>query len=909
LTLLPALLLILYTGVEQRRLAAAAAQGDAMHVVQLAAGAHKEMFAETQRLVQLLAQLPAVREGSAAACSAFLTRLFKQDPAPRYSSFSVLRPNGDVFCSSAPLKRHINASDQAYYRRVMSSRASAIGDYQIGRITGRAIVVLAQPVLDAAGEVQAIVGAGIDLGWLNRLATEAKLPDGSTLTMIDQNGVVLVRYPDSDKWLGSSTANTPLFKIVRARGDGAIQAPGMDGVERLHAFTALRDASGGIQAHISVGIPTATVFVEANRILARNLVTLALVTALALATAWYGGNIFLLRQIGTLVGAARRLGRGDLSARTGLPHQGGEIGDLARSFDEMAEGLQARVAEVRHAEAEMRKLAGVTEQTDDVVLITDAEGIIEYVNPAYERDTGYRREEALGKKPNIVKSGKHGEGFYRALWQTIRAGKPFRGVFVNRRKDGTLYYEEKTITPLKNERGEITHFVSTGKDISERMHAERALRESESRLANAQRLARLGNWDWNLDSGELHWSEETFRIFGLDPRTAVPAAEDFLKAIHPDDRERVRAAAHRAIENNAPFSIEFRIVRPDGAERIVHEEAEIARDKTGKAVRMLGTTQDVTERKQAEDKITRLGRILDDSSNEIYVFSAESLRFVQVNRGAQRNLGYTMDELKSLTPPDIKPEFTRESFEALIAPLRRGEQEALSFVTNHRRKDGSDYPVEVQLQLMRHETPPVFVAIIQDITERRAAEERLSYLAYHDTLTRLPNRVLLLERLQQAMVDAERVNRLVAVMFLDLDRFKIINDTLGHHIGDALLKAVAERLKSCVRPGDIIARLGGDEFTVVLANVAHVDDVARVTRKIIDSFVQPFRVEDHDLFITTSIGITLYPFDEQNPEGLLKNADAAMYHAKESGRNVFKFFTSELNVRTERRLTLETALR
>jgi len=215
----------------------------------------------------------------------------------------------------------------------------------------------------------------------------------------------------------------------------------------------------------------------------------------------------------------------------------------------------------------------------------------------------------------------------------------------------------------------------------------------------------------------------------------------------------------------------------------------------------------------------------------------------------------------------------------------------------------------VQLQLMRHETPPVFVAIIQDISERRAAEEQLSFLAYHDTLTRLPNRVLLLERLQQAMLDAERVNRLVAVMFLDLDRFKVINDTLGHHVGDALLKAVAERLKSCVRPGDIIARLGGDEFTVVLANVAHVDDVARVTRKIIDSFVQPFRVEDHDLFTTTSIGITLYPFDEQNPEGLLKNADAAMYHAKERGRNNFQFFTAELNVRAERRLKLETALR
>ena len=230
--------------------------------------------------------------------------------------------------------------------------------------------------------------------------------------------------------------------------------------------------------------------------------------------------------------------------------------------------------------------------------------------------------------------------------------------------------------------------------------------------------------------------------------------------------------------------------------------------------------------------------------------------------------------------------------------------------TVHRRKDGSDYPVEVHLQFMRHETPPVFVAIIQDITERRQAEERLSYLAYYDMLTSLPNRVLLLERLQQAMVDAERVNRLVAVMFLDLDRFKVINDTLGHHVGDALLKAVAERLKACVRPGDVIARLGGDEFTVVLANVAHVDDVARVARKILDNFVQPFRIEQsRSLHRPPASASRSFRSTYTTPEGLLKNADAAMYHAKESGRNIFKFFTAELNVRAERRLKLETALR
>ncbi len=315
------------------------------------------------------------------------------------------------------------------------------------------------------------------------------------------------------------------------------------------------------------------------------------------------------------------------------------------------------------------------------------------------------------------------------------------------------------------------------------------------------------------------------------------------------------------------------------------------------------------ERRQAEAISTRLGRILDASSNEIYVFDADTLRFIQVNQGAQRNLGYTMEDLKTLTPLDLKPEFTRQSFEALLTPLRRGEQGLVAFVTTHRRKDGSTYPVEVHLHLSQSEHPPVFVAVIQDITERKRTEERLSYLAYYDALTSLPNRQLLNERLSWAMTEADARDRLVAVMFLDLDRFKTINDTLGHDVGDALLKSVAERLKACVRPGDTISRLGGDEFTIVLANVAHVDDVARVAQKILDQFIAPFRIAGRDLFASPSIGITLYPFDDNNTESLLKNADTAMYHAKSLGRNNFQFYTAELNARAARQLELETGMR
>jgi diguanylate cyclase (GGDEF)-like protein/PAS domain S-box-containing protein len=213
-------------------------------------------------------------------------------------------------------------------------------------------------------------------------------------------------------------------------------------------------------------------------------------------------------------------------------------------------------------------------------------------------------------------------------------------------------------------------------------------------------------------------------------------------------------------------------------------------------------------------------------------------------------------------------------------------------------------------------TPAGLIGMLVDITQHKDAQDalqrsqdRLSFLAYYDNLTSLPNRALLMERMQQAMLESRRMERLVAILFLDLDRFKFINDTLGHDIGDALLKMVAERLAAQLRPGDTVSRYGGDEFTIVLANVAHLDDVTRIAQKILERFAHPFHIGGRDLFVTSSIGITLYPHDDSNGENLLKNADAAMYHAKERGRNTFQFYTAEMNVRAARRLSIETGLR
>ncbi|MBS1246191.1 MAG: hypothetical protein H6R47_390 [Proteobacteria bacterium] len=347
--------------------------------------------------------------------------------------------------------------------------------------------------------------------------------------------------------------------------------------------------------------------------------------------------------------------------------------------------------------------------------------------------------------------------------------------------------------------------------------------------------------------------------------------------------------------------------RADGS--LLPLELSIAEMWVGNQRLYTATVRDLSDVKRLEQLSSRLGRILEHSSNEIYIFDAQTLHFVQVSEGALANLGYRMDELLDLTPIDIKPGMTREQFTTIIQPLRDGGQNMVAFETVHRRKDGSLYPVEVRLQLSRTEHPPVFVAIIQDITVRKHAEARLVYLANYDTLTDLPNRVLLGQRLTKAIEEAEHKERLVAVLFIDLDRFKVINDTLGHDSGDELLKIVARRLSESVRPGDTVARYGGDEFVMVLANVAHVDDVTRVVNKILGRLSPAITLGGRELFVTPSIGITIFPFDDDTSDELLRNADSAMFDAKEQGGNCFRFYTAEMNARAERRLTLETGLR
>ncbi|EGW54436.1 putative bifunctional diguanylate cyclase/phosphodiesterase [Candidatus Endoriftia persephonae] len=312
------------------------------------------------------------------------------------------------------------------------------------------------------------------------------------------------------------------------------------------------------------------------------------------------------------------------------------------------------------------------------------------------------------------------------------------------------------------------------------------------------------------------------------------------------------------------------------------------------------------EKKRLDNRLTR---ILQDFSSEIYLVDLNTLDILQSNAGASRNLGYSEQELLQLSLSDVHPGIDQAVFLGLVESSSEADQGAVAFRGDNRRRDGTLYPVEMRLQVVTSEDPPICLVTMLDMSERFHYEEKLRYQANYDQLTGLPNKVLALTRASQAFERCLNNNTKLALMFLDLDNFKTINDTLGHKTGDQLLQMVAERLNQVLRTSDTAARIGGDEFIILIPDVVELSCVEKVAHKIIDTITPPFLLDNRELYVTASIGISFFPDDGNTAEKLLQHADTAMYNAKAQGKNNFQFFSREMKEMAARHLLIESKLR
>jgi C4-dicarboxylate-specific signal transduction histidine kinase len=342
LALLPSFALILYSAAMQRRQDIAEVQETALRLARLASSEQGRRLAGTQELLIALAQVPEIRRGDTPACNALLQRLLKGYQL--YVNFGVIAPDGRLVCSALPISAPMNLADRSYFRRAMTSRSFALGDYQIGRLTGRATINVAYPVQEDTQTIVGVVFAAIDLAALNDIVRQANLPEGSTLTITDGQGTILVRYPDADRWVGKSLPDAPTIAVVRTLHAGVAEAINLDGVSALLGFTPLLDRPDSGDVYVSVGIPKRAAVASANRHLLFNLLGLGGVAALGFGAAFVASGAFVLRPVHRLLAGTRRVAAGGLNVR--LPERGGgELEELTHAFNEMTAALERDQAE------------------------------------------------------------------------------------------------------------------------------------------------------------------------------------------------------------------------------------------------------------------------------------------------------------------------------------------------------------------------------------------------------------------------------------------------------------------------------------------------------------------------------------------------------------------------------------
>jgi diguanylate cyclase (GGDEF)-like protein/PAS domain S-box-containing protein len=465
-------------------------------------------------------------------------------------------------------------------------------------------------------------------------------------------------------------------------------------------------------------------------------------------------------------------------------------------------------------------------------------------------------------------------------------------------------WADETITLLRIT-GEV--FVSA----FERNRAYRALRSSEQRhrLLFERNLA--GVYRTTVDGRLLECNDAYAQMLGFSSRQEVLAGHATDLYFDPAERARFVEALR---QDGSVQGMEVCLKRRDGEPVWVLENAHLLDDTDGGEQILEGTVVDITDRKHAETALRESEaryRLMAENSTDMICRTSLRGKILYISDAVRRLLGYEPAELLGQSVfTFIHPDDHHIIRRGTVAVERQHAPATFSYRAIGR--DGTQLWFETTSRALVNEATGAIdeiISVSRDISERRMVEEQIEFQAYHDALTGLPNRLLFRDRLTVALAHAKRQHTPVAVMFLDLDRFKYVNDTLGHSRGDDLLRAVADRLRASLREEDTIARMGGDEFTVLLADLSSSDDAAAIAQKLLQAVAAPLQVDGQELYVTTSIGIALYPSDGEGAEALLKNADGAMYRAKEAGRNSYQLCTPAMNSRAAERLSLENALR
>jgi diguanylate cyclase (GGDEF)-like protein/PAS domain S-box-containing protein len=550
------------------------------------------------------------------------------------------------------------------------------------------------------------------------------------------------------------------------------------------------------------------------------------------------------------------------------------------------------ITERQRVENELRIKNEAIDSSLNAIALAGLDGMITYVNLSFVKLWQLADANTAIGRPTIEFWQRPEDA--QVVIEALGKSGQWQGELIARRDDGSTMELQLSAHLVHDRAGKPFCMMASFVDISERKEAVRVLLKSREQLNQAQRLAKMGSWSLDLRTNKLEWSDEIFHLFELDKHRFDASYETFLEAIHPDDREKVDRAYSESLEQHLPYEITHRLLTSDGRIKYVRESCETLYDDAGQPTLSRGTIQDITRQKIADETINLYANVFRHSAEAILI-TDRSNRIIDVNPALTALTGYSVNELLGADPRILASGLTpRQTYDEMWQALRQnghwqGEM-------TDKRKNGEIYPKWITIsEICNDERELVnYMASFTDITERRQWEEEIKRLAMTDPLTGLGNRNQYNQRLHEAVSLSRRLEQPFALLLIDLDHFKPVNDTYGHPTGDAVLEHVAQILRGCSRDIDTVARLGGDEFAIILAPTEHSLNIEVPAQRIIEQLSQPIVIGEHTVHIGASIGISRYPTDSTDIEELQRQADHALYQAKEEGRGTYRNFRNDI---------------
>ena len=551
-----------------------------------------------------------------------------------------------------------------------------------------------------------------------------------------------------------------------------------------------------------------------------------------------------------------------------------------------------------------------------VLLVRLEDGLISEANQFFERLLGWPTAQVIGRTTLELGLWPDPRQRTRLIKAVRNNSAPVHMEVQLRGRDGQLHdgILSAQKVELEGEAYLISHFL----DTSTRKEAEQALIDSQERLDLALDSAQLGTWDWHIPSGRFYGSARAAQLHGLQPVPFNDSFDAFFEGVPEEERHHMRNAYRMLREDLAGnCRLTYRMPLENGTSRYLESRARLYRDTEGKPLRMAGTLLDITQQQRAEAALKaseeKFAKAFHSSPDAITICEFTTGHYLEVNDGFCRLTGYSSSEVIGRSAYELGIWGDRAQRRALLEELaEKGRISHREMLGRSRRGDLLN--VEVSIEPITLNDTACLLLTARDLSQLKAAQAQIRHLAYHDPLTNLPNRALLMDRLSQLTSLLQRHGLRGALLFLDLDHFKHINDSLGHPVGDSVLKVITARLEASVRHEDTVARLGGDEFVVLLTGLkGSLEAVTRAVRHTADTLrellAEPMFLDGQRLQVTPSIGIALIPDHGSNPADLLKRADIALYRAKDFGRNTTQLFHIDMQTAASERMRMESDLR